>query len=59
MSIVNIYNTAKGSKQAKDGHRFTYYYKDHNDRLMAVMKRVQDLSPYLYMQTLAKLLNDN
>ena len=33
-------------------------HKDHNDRLMAVMKRVQDLSPYLYMQTLAKQLID-
>ncbi len=32
--------------------------KDNNDQIMAVMKRFNDLSPYLYMQTLAKLIID-
>jgi hypothetical protein len=33
-------------------------HKDHTDKLIAVVKRCQDLSPYLYLQTLAKLLID-
>jgi hypothetical protein len=33
-------------------------YKDHKDKLMAIVKRFHDLSPYLYRQTLAKLLID-
>ncbi len=32
--------------------------KDNNDKIMAVMKRFDDLSPYLYMQTLVKLIID-
>jgi hypothetical protein len=31
-------------------------HKDHTEKLIAVVKRCQDLSPYLYLQTLAKLL---
>ncbi len=31
--------------------------KDHNNKLIAVGKRFH-ISPYLYLQTLAKLLND-
>ncbi len=33
-------------------------HEDHTDKLIAVVKRCQDLSPYLYLQTLAKLLID-
>jgi hypothetical protein len=33
-------------------------YKDHEDKLVAVVKRFHDLSPYLSMLTLAKLLLD-
>jgi hypothetical protein len=33
-------------------------HKDHTDKLIAVVKRCQDLSPFLYLQTLAKLLID-
>jgi hypothetical protein len=34
------------------------WHEDHIDKLIAVVKRCQDLSPYLYLQTLAKLLID-
>jgi hypothetical protein len=39
--------------QGRDEH-----HKYHMDKLIAVEKRCQDLSPYLYLQTLAKLLID-
>ena len=32
--------------------------KDHHGRILAVIKRVDDLSPTMYMQTLAKLITD-
>jgi hypothetical protein len=32
------------------------HIKDNNDQIMAVIKRFDDLSPYLYMQTLAKMI---
>ncbi len=42
------------ANQGQDVH-----FKDNNDKIMPVVKRFNDLSPYLYMQILAKLIIDN